>query len=215
MGGSLIVRTHANGQYAIAGHTAEEGQTTVQRVGDGVGIAVGLAGLDAEPAIGEWLVGIGVQATEQGQTVAVRAVDVVQDLLAQALQLLDQGVALCLVVGAVASLHQQTTEVLHGTVDFTQRRFRIGDGGLLGFELALVRFNAAQTGACTLGLRGGHRVVAGANHAFDGRGMLHLAGQFGLLFADVADGPVVHVGCTEARNAHGVLLVDRPISAWC
>ncbi len=109
--------------------------------------------------------------------------------------------------GAITRLHQQRAKLLHCSIDFAQRRFAVFDGGGLRIQHALIGLHARQARAGALGLRGGHRVIAGAQHALASRGVFHLAGQLGLLLADVADGAVIHVGSAQSANAHGELLI--------
>ena len=203
VGRACSVRIGVNLQHAVAGFSAEKRQYAVERIGNVKLAAVGLARLNAFLVVGEGQAGFCVQPAKQRQAVAVHAVGVFGNLLAQAGQLLHQGVALHLVVHAAAGIDHQGAEGLQGIHGFAQRRFAVFDRGFLRIQPALVTGNALQAVAGALGLGGGHGVVAGTNHAHAGRGVLHLAGQLVLLAVDVVDGAVVHIGRTQAGNRHG------------
>ena len=142
VGRACGVRIGVNLQHAVAGFATEKRQYAVERIGNVKLAAVGLARLNTFLVVGEGLAGFRVQPAKQRQAVAVHAVGVFGDLLAQAIELLHQGVALHLVVGTVAGLHQQRTKLLQRIVDFTQRGFGVLDGGLLCVQAALVAGNA-------------------------------------------------------------------------
>ena len=178
---------------------------TIQRDGQAVVAAGALAGVElaarARRRALQRRIGT-AQPAENRQAVGVLGIGIAENLIAQALHLLDQRIACHLVIRTVAGLHHQITKILQSTMSLAQLGLALGNHIALGTEHALVIFGTGDAGACTLGLCRRHGIVAGAQHALARRGLLHQVHQAALTRAQVVDGAVIHIGRANAVDAH-------------
>ena len=149
----------------------------------------------------QWRIGT-TQPAKNRQAVDVLGIGITENLVTQALQLLDQGVARNRVIRTVTSTQQQITKILQSTMCLAQLGLALGNHIALGTEHTLVIFRAGDARACTLGLGRRHGIVAGAQHALARRGLLHQVHQAALTRAQVVDGAVIHIGRANAVDAH-------------
>ena len=186
--------------HAVALRAEHESSVAVERQGDRNVVAGRLPGQSVKGVVGRWRLWAqkrrqcAAQPVEQGQAVGVFAVGHTQQLLAQAQDLVGNRAAVGRCVGAVARIDHELANILHQGDGVAQRAFGLGHGIALHFKGALLGLDAGDAGERAFGLRGGHRVIAGAHHTL-ARGEVFLQPhQARLAFAQVAQGVVVHVG---------------------
>ena len=94
----------------------------------------------------------------------------------------------------VTCVHQQLAHVLDQADGLTHGRLGLGHGVALHVQSALLGLNARDARHGALGLCGGYRVVAGAQHALACGQFFVQIDQRILASANVADRVVVHIG---------------------
>ncbi len=197
---------------AVALGLEHEGGFAVQRHRQRGGGTRGLPGQPGEAVVGAARLRAqegrqrAAQRTQQRQAVRVLAVDHVGQLLAQALHLVHDGLAVFGLERAATRTHDELAQFLHDVHGLAERGFGLGDGVARVLQRPLLALHARDARDRALGLGGRHRIVARAHHALAGRQVFLQVGERGLALRQVAQCVFVLVGAGGAvEGTHGVL----------